>query len=54
MRHPFDVIAMFAAMWLLAAMVLDAITVVLDERRSRGELIPAPGWALVESVEIAA
>lgn len=26
MRHPFDVIAMFAAMWLLAAMVLDAIT----------------------------
>lgn len=36
------------------SMVLDAITVVLDERRSRGELIPAPGWALVESVEIAA
>ena len=36
------------------AMVLDAITMVLDERRARGEPIPAPGWALVESVEIAA
>jgi predicted RNase H-like HicB family nuclease len=36
------------------AMVLDAIAMVLDERRARGELIPEPGWALVESVEIAA
>ncbi|MDE2377470.1 hypothetical protein [Bradyrhizobium sp.] len=26
MRHPIDVIAMFAALWLLAAMVLDALT----------------------------
>ena len=26
MRHPIDIIAMFAAMWLLAAMVLDALT----------------------------
>ena len=36
------------------AMVLDAIAMVLDERRARGELIPEPGWALVESVEISA
>ncbi|MHB1569987.1 MAG: type II toxin-antitoxin system HicB family antitoxin [Solirubrobacteraceae bacterium] len=36
------------------AMVLDAIAMVLDERRARGELIPEPGWALVESVEIPA
>jgi predicted RNase H-like HicB family nuclease len=36
------------------AMVIDAITMVLDERRARDELIPEPGWALVESVEIAA
>lgn len=35
-------------------MVRDAITLVLDERRSRGEEIPPTGWALVESVEIAA
>jgi predicted RNase H-like HicB family nuclease len=35
-------------------MVRDAIAMVLDERRARGELIPEPGWALVESVEIAA
>jgi hypothetical protein len=35
-------------------MVIDAITMVLDERRARDELIPEPGWALVESVEIAA
>ncbi len=35
-------------------MVLDAIAMVLDERRARGELIPEPGWALVESIEIAA
>lgn len=34
--------------------VLDAIAMALDERRARGELIPEPGWALVESVEIAA
>ena len=26
MRHPIDIIAMFAAIWLLAAMVLDAVT----------------------------
>ncbi len=36
------------------SMVLDAISMVLDERRARGESIPQPGWALVESVEIAA
>jgi predicted RNase H-like HicB family nuclease len=36
------------------AMVLDAIGMVLEERRARGELIPEPGWALVESVEVAA
>lgn len=35
-------------------MVRDAIALVLDERRARGEAIPAKGWALVESVEIAA
>ena len=35
-------------------MVRDAIAIVLDERRGRGELLPEPGWALVESVEIAA
>ena len=29
-------------------MVRDAIAMVLDERRARGELIPEPGWALVE------
>ncbi|MCG2631279.1 hypothetical protein L6654_32085 [Bradyrhizobium sp. WYCCWR 13023] len=26
MRHPIDIIAMFAAIWLLASMVLDAVT----------------------------
>ncbi|WP_441239197.1 hypothetical protein [Bradyrhizobium sp. 930_D9_N1_4] len=26
MRHPFDIVAMFAALWLLASMVLDALT----------------------------
>jgi predicted RNase H-like HicB family nuclease len=36
------------------AMVLDAIGLVLEERRARGEAIPETGWALVESVEIAA
>jgi hypothetical protein len=35
-------------------MVRDAIALVLDERRVRGEAIPSTGWALVESVEIAA
>lgn len=35
-------------------MVRDAIALVLDERRARGETIPSTGWALVESVEIAA
>jgi predicted RNase H-like HicB family nuclease len=35
-------------------MVKDAIALVLDERRARGETIPPTGWALVESVEIAA
>jgi predicted RNase H-like HicB family nuclease len=36
------------------AMVRDAIAVVLEERRARGESIPQTGWALVEAVEIAA
>ena len=35
-------------------LVRDAIALVLDERHSRGESIPPTGWALVESVEIAA
>ncbi len=35
-------------------MVRDAITLVLEERRGRGEAIPDTGWALVEAVEIAA
>jgi predicted RNase H-like HicB family nuclease len=35
-------------------MVRDAIELVLEERRARGEPIPPTGWALVESVEIAA
>jgi predicted RNase H-like HicB family nuclease len=35
-------------------MVRDAIRLVLQERRARGESIPATGWALVEPVEIAA
>ena len=26
MRHPIDIVAMFAALWLLASMVLDALT----------------------------
>jgi predicted RNase H-like HicB family nuclease len=34
-------------------MVRDAIELVLEERRARGEAIPTTGWALVESVEIA-
>ncbi len=36
------------------AMVRDAIALVLDERRARGERIPQTGWALVEGVEITA
>jgi predicted RNase H-like HicB family nuclease len=36
------------------AMVKDAIALVLEERRARGEAIPKTGWALVEAVEIAA
>ncbi len=36
------------------AMVRDALELVLEERRTRGESIPATGWALVEPVEIAA
>jgi predicted RNase H-like HicB family nuclease len=35
-------------------MVKDAIALVLEERRARGEAIPQTGWALVEAVEIAA
>jgi hypothetical protein len=33
-------------------MVRDAIEMVLEERRERGEAIPQTGWALVEAVEI--
>ncbi|MDX6644244.1 MAG: HicB like antitoxin of bacterial toxin-antitoxin system [Solirubrobacteraceae bacterium] len=36
------------------AMVRDAIALVLEERRARGEDIPETGRALVERVEIAA
>jgi predicted RNase H-like HicB family nuclease len=35
-------------------MVRDAIELVLDERRARGEPIPAKGWALVEPIEVGA
>ena len=35
-------------------MVREAIELVLEDRRERGDSIPATGWALVESVEIAA
>jgi predicted RNase H-like HicB family nuclease len=35
-------------------LVRDAIALVLEEREARGEEIPSKGWALVESVEIAA
>ncbi len=35
-------------------MVREAIMLVLEERRDRGEAIPDTGWALVEAVEIAA
>jgi predicted RNase H-like HicB family nuclease len=33
-------------------MVRDAIELVLEDRRERGEPIPAKGWALVEPVEV--
>lgn len=36
------------------AMVRDAVALVLEERRARGEEIPEPGWALVEPLEVAA
>jgi predicted RNase H-like HicB family nuclease len=36
-------------------MVKDAIALVLEERRERGEAVPqSSGWALVEPVEISA
>ena len=35
-------------------MVRDAIALVLDERRARGEAIPSAGWAMVEPIEISA
>jgi predicted RNase H-like HicB family nuclease len=35
-------------------MVRDAIELVLEDRRARGESIPETGWALIEPVEIAA
>jgi predicted RNase H-like HicB family nuclease len=35
-------------------MVREAIELVLEDRRERGEPIPETGWALVEPVEIAA
>lgn len=35
-------------------MAREAIELVLEDRRERGEPIPATGWALVEPVEIAA
>ncbi len=34
--------------------VREAIELVLEDRRERGEAIPVTGWALVEPVEIAA
>jgi predicted RNase H-like HicB family nuclease len=36
------------------ATVREAIAVVLEERRARGESIPPTGWALVEAVEMPA
>jgi len=36
------------------SMVREAIELVLEDRRERGEPIPATGWARVEPVEIAA
>lgn len=35
-------------------MVRDAIALVLEDRRERGEPIPDQGWALVEPVEVVA
>jgi predicted RNase H-like HicB family nuclease len=35
-------------------MVRDAIALVLEDRKERGEPIPDRGWALVEQVEVAA
>jgi predicted RNase H-like HicB family nuclease len=35
-------------------MVRDAIELVLEDQRARNETIPSTGWALVESVEVAA
>ena len=37
-----------------ASDVREAIELVLEDRRERGEEIPATGWAIVEPVEIAA
>ncbi len=34
--------------------IRDAIALVLEEPRNRGESIPPTGWALVESVDVAA
>lgn len=36
------------------AMVRDAVALVLEEGRARGEAIPATGWALVERLDVAA
>ena len=36
------------------SMVRDAVELVVEERRARGEQIPAPGWALVERLDVAA
>ena len=36
------------------SMVREAVELVLEDRRERGEPIPATGWALVEPVEITA
>jgi predicted RNase H-like HicB family nuclease len=35
-------------------MARDAIALVVDRRRERGDAVPATSWALVESVEIPA
>ena len=43
-----------ARTWSKRPMVREAIELVLENRRERGEPIPATGWALVEPVEIAA
>jgi hypothetical protein len=36
------------------SVVLDATALVLEERRAPAEVTPEPGWALVESVDVAA